>query len=48
MKSKVIYYQNDNHRVIVNFKAEAEAITSDEVTRELLKSIIPAEKQENK
>ena len=36
------------HRVIVNFKAEAEAITSDEVTRELLKSIIPAEKQENK
>ncbi|GGW85867.1 AAA family ATPase [Salegentibacter mishustinae] len=36
------------HRVIVNFKAEAEGITSDEVTRELLKSIIPAEKQENK
>ncbi|TRZ43169.1 AAA family ATPase [Robertkochia solimangrovi] len=29
------------HRVIVNFKAEAEGITSDDVTRELLKSIRP-------
>lgn len=30
------------HRVIVNFKAEAEGLTSDEVTTELLKSIFPA------
>ncbi|WP_037315070.1 MoxR family ATPase [Salegentibacter sp. Hel_I_6] len=36
------------HRVIVNFKAEAEGITSDEVTRELLKSIIPTAKAKNK
>jgi len=27
------------HRTIVNFKAEAEGITSDDVTRHLLKSI---------
>jgi MoxR-like ATPase len=27
------------HRVIINFKAEAEAITSDDVTRELLKAL---------
>jgi MoxR-like ATPase len=32
------------HRVIVNFKAEAEGITSDKVTAELLKSIAPAKK----
>ena len=30
------------HRVIVNFKAEAEGLTSDEVTAELIKSIFPA------
>ncbi|PKD18304.1 AAA family ATPase [Salegentibacter salinarum] len=36
------------HRVIVNFKAEAEGITSDEVTTGLMKSIFPAEKARNK
>lgn len=33
------------HRVIVNFRAEAEGITSDKVTNEILKSIIPSLKK---
>lgn len=30
------------HRVIINFRAEAEGITSDKVTQELLKAILPS------
>lgn len=33
------------HRIIVNFRAEAEGITSDQVTRELLKTLTPTVKK---
>lgn len=33
------------HRIIVNFRAEAEGITSDKVTHEILKAIIPSLKK---
>jgi MoxR-like ATPase len=36
---KNVAYPVLRHRVIINFKAEAEAITSDDVTRELLKAL---------
>jgi len=34
------------HRIIVNFRAEAEGITSDDVTNEILKAIIPTLKKQ--
>jgi len=36
---KNVAYPVLRHRVIINFKAEAEAITSDDITRELLKAL---------
>lgn len=36
---KNVAYPVLRHRIIINFKAEAEAITSDDVTRELLKDL---------
>lgn len=35
------------HRIIVNFRAEAEGITSDNVTQEILKAIIPSLKNKS-